>query len=407
MTENAPGGTGPDGLVQLWHRLRGTRPTLATWLSVAAVAIAVIALVVALASSGGAERASDARGQASQARKASPEVTAPLGAAPASGSAKPVPTGPVPQPSGSTPTENRGSESVTCPPATVRVSDAKSLETALSGAAPGTSILMEDGVYAGRFEASVSGTAEKPIFLCGSAGAVIDAGDINGGYAFHLNGASYWRLVGFTLRNGQKGLMADRVQRTVIQGLTVEQIGDEGIHLRTFSTDNIVENNTVRKTGLRREKFGEGIYIGSAQSNWCEHSGCNPDQSDRNIIRRNTISETTAEAVDIKEGTSGGTVVGNTFDGSSLSDSAADSWVDVKGNGWLIEGNVGRNSREDGFQTHQILSGWGTDNVFKANTAEVNGAGWGFHFAPANGNRVSCDNKVTGAAKGFANITCA
>lgn len=31
----------------------------------------------------------------------------------------------------------------------------------------------------------------------------------------------------------------------------------------------------------------------------------------------------------------------------------ADSWVDVKGTGWTIIGNVGFNTNNDGFQTHQ------------------------------------------------------
>ena len=37
---------------------------------------------------------------------------------------------------------------------------------------------------------------------------------------------------------------------------------------------------------------------------------CEPDRSDRNVVAGNTISDTTAESIDIKEGTTGGTVVG-------------------------------------------------------------------------------------------------
>lgn len=309
-------------------------------------------------------------------------------------------------PSGTPAPGDPGADGVTCPPATVRVTDAGSLSAALATAQPGASIALADGTYSGKFVARTPGTADKPIFLCGGPGAVIDAGGIKGGYALHLDGASYWRVVGFTLRNGQKGLVTDKGQHNVIQGLTVEQIGDEGIHLRDFSSDNVVQGNTVRRTGLRRDKFGEGIYIGSAQSNWCTNSGCQPDASDRNIVRGNTISETTAESVDIKEGTSRGVLSGNTFDGSAFTDSGADSWVDVKGNNWLIEGNVGHHSPGDGFQTHEIVSGWGANNVFRANTADVSGPGWGFHITKPNGNQVSCDNKVTGAAKGLANISC-
>jgi hypothetical protein len=300
-----------------------------------------------------------------------------------------------------------GVESVACPAATVTVRDAGSLRDALAGARPGDSIWMVDGVYSGRFRVSVAGSAGGPIFLCGGGGAVIDGGGVSGGYGLHLDGASFWRLVGFTVRDVQKGVVADRVQRVVVQGLTVERTGDEGIHLRNFSSDNVVQGNTVRETGRRQAEFGEGVYVGTAESNWCKVSGCRVDASDRNVVRDNRISATTAESVDIKEGTTGGFLVGNTFDGSGLSGSYSDSWVDVKGNGWLIQGNTGRNSRMDGFQTHQVVDGWGRGNVFRANTAVVNGPGWGFNLAPAgNGNTVSCDNKVTGAAKGTATVAC-
>ncbi|MEU9347306.1 right-handed parallel beta-helix repeat-containing protein [Streptomyces sp. NPDC048278] len=295
---------------------------------------------------------------------------------------------------------------VKCPAATVTVSDAKSLKDALDQARPGDVIRMADGVYSDRFTADTPGTADRPIFLCGGPGAVIDAGGVDGGYAFHLDGASHWRLIGFTVRNGQKGVMADQTQGSVIQGLTVENIGDEGIHLRDFSSGNVVENNTVRATGKRKEQFGEGIYVGSAESNWCTVTDCKPDKSDDNVIRGNHVSDTTAESVDIKEGTTGGSLLGNTFDGAALSGGHNDSWVDVKGNDWLIKGNVGSHSREDGFQTHQILDGWGTGNVFQGNTAQVDGPGYGFHFAPVENNKVTCDNKVTDAAKGLANVAC-
>ncbi|MGY5059355.1 right-handed parallel beta-helix repeat-containing protein [Streptomyces sp. 900105755] len=320
---------------------------------------------------------------------------APGGTAATDGPATPTATGPA-----------AASGPVKCPAATVTVSDAKSLKRALDQARPGDVIEMRDGVYADRFTAATPGTADRPIFLCGGPGAVIDAGGVDGGYAFHLDGASHWRLIGFTVRNGQKGVMADRVQGTVIQGLTVENIGDEGIHLRDFSSGNVVENNTVRATGKRKEQFGEGIYVGSAESNWCTVTDCKPDKSDGNVIRGNHVSDTTAESVDIKEGTTGGSLIGNTFDGAGLSGGHDDSWVDVKGNDWLIKGNTGRHSNEDGFQTHRILDGWGTGNVFQANTAQVDGPGYGFHFAPVENNKVTCDNKVTDAAKGLANIAC-
>ncbi|MEV6282929.1 hypothetical protein [Kribbella sp. NPDC051770] len=305
-------------------------------------------------------------------------------------------------PAGQGPLPN--SASVSCPAASVQVSDADGLTEALKDAAPGTSIALADGRYAGKFVTTASGTADRPIWLCGGAGAVLDGDNVRGGYVLHLDKAQYWRLVGFTVTNGQKGVMADTTTGTVIQGLTVHGIGDEAIHLRANSTDNVVLANTIRDTGKRRDKFGEGVYIGSAVSNWCTVNDCKPDRSDRNVVKGNKIGPTTSEAVDVKEGTTGGLLEGNTFDGSALS--GADSWVDVKGNNWLIRGNTGTGSSTDGFQTHQILKGWGDHNLFTGNTATVNGPGLGFALRPAESNVVACDNKVTGAAEGVSNVSC-
>ncbi|HEY0258293.1 MAG TPA: right-handed parallel beta-helix repeat-containing protein [Lacisediminihabitans sp.] len=281
---------------------------------------------------------------------------------------------------------------------------ASELEDALAAAKPGATITLAPGTYTGNFVASVSGTASAPISLCGGADSILDGGDDSKGYVFHLDGASYWHLNGFTLRNGQKGLVADGTVGSLIEGLTVTGIGDEGIHLRKNSTDNTVTGNVVNHTGLHKAKFGEGIYIGTAKSNWCDISDCKPDNSDRNVVEKNVISDTTSESVDIKEGTTGGILRDNSFDGAGIT--AADSWVDVKGNGWTIEGNKGVNSPNDGFQTHQIVDGWGTKNVFRDNTSAVNGPGYGIASRPALGNIVECNNTVTGAASGASNIPC-
>ncbi len=375
----------------------------AVWLSGGALGVALLALIFSVADCGGPDQPVGA--------SATVGPTIPVG--PASERPAASPTGDTPAESPSAQPETAAAQpaptaegSARCPDATVTVGDTDSLKKALAQAKPGDSILLRDGTYTDKFVARTPGTAQQPIFVCGGPGAVLDGGSVTGGYVFHLDGASYWRLVGFTVRNGQKGVMADGVTRSVIQGLTVEQIGDEAIHLRKFSSDNVVQGNTVRNTGQRRDDFGEGIYVGTAQSNWKSITGGRPDNSDRNVVRDNHISATTAEPVDIKEGTTGGVLSGNTFDGGGLTGSHADSWVDVKGNRWLIEGNTGRNSRGDGFQTHQVVDGWGRDNVFKGNIAEVNGPGFGFAFTPVEGNRASCDNKVTKAAKGFANVSC-
>jgi hypothetical protein len=284
------------------------------------------------------------------------------------------------------------------------VQTADQLTAALAAAKPGDAIALAPGVYTGHFVATASGTAAAPIYLCGSAAAVLDGGGTSLGYALHLNPASYWRVIGFSVRNAQKGVVADGTSYSMIQGLSVHDIGDEGIHLRTATTFTTVLDNTVTRTGLHDAKFGEGIYVGSAKSNWNLYGGGGPDRSDHNVVQGNTISFTTAESIDIKEGTTGGSILHNTFNGAGMT--AADSWVDVKGNDWLIESNSGQNAPNDGFQTHQIVDGWGTGNVFRSNVAAVNGPGFAFHFTPALANVVRCDNTVSGAAMGLANISC-
>lgn len=262
-----------------------------------------------------------------------------------------------------------------------------------------------DGAYPGAFEISAAGTAEQPISLCGSRDAVLDGGPPDTGTTLHLQSAAHWRLVGFTVRGGQKGLMIDGSRGVVVDGLLIHGIGDEAVHLRTASTDNVVRNSTIRDTGLRRPEFGEGIYVGSAASNWCRYTGCGPDRSDRNIIEGNDIAATTAESVDIKEGTRGGVLRGNRFSGTGMS--ATDSWVDVKGSDWLITDNVGSGAPRDGFQVHVIGEGSGERNTFERNVADVGGPGYGINVTgPDRGNSVACSNRVVDAAEGLSSIPC-
>lgn len=239
------------------------------------------------------------------------------------------------------------------------------------------------------------------------SGAVLDGGDPSDGYVMHLDGGAYWTLSGFTVQNGQKGVMLDDTQHSVLQGLTVRKIGDEAMHVRANSSDNTVRGNHVSETGLRKPKFGEGIYIGSSKNNWCDVSDCKPDRSDRNVVTENTITDTAAENVDIKEGTTGGVLSDNSFDGAGMQgQNHADSWVDVKGNGWSVTGNRGVHSILDGFQTHELLDGWGTDNTFSGNTVDLgNSDGVAFAFRPVLGNTVSCDNDVVGSNE-FSTTKC-
>jgi parallel beta-helix repeat protein len=252
-------------------------------------------------------------------------------------------------------------------------------------------------------------TATARCTLVGGRGAVLDGGGPTGDYGLHLVGASYWTVSGLTVDNAAKGVVLDGSSHDTLSGLDVHGIGQEGIHLRADSSDNTVSGSLVHDTGLSSPAYGEGVYVGSAKSNWATYTAGLPDTSDRNVITGNQISRTGAESVDIKEGTTGGTLSDNTFDGTGMSgQNYADSWVDVKGNGWLIAGNRGTHALTDGFQTHVAVTGWGQDNVFRSNVADTRSAGYGFALEKASTvhNTVACSNTAPSAAAGLANVTC-
>ncbi|WP_394851173.1 hypothetical protein [Pendulispora rubella] len=288
----------------------------------------------------------------------------------------------------------------------VRVSTAAQLKQALTDAKAGDRIELADGTYSGRFAATASGTSSAPIRLCGSAKAILNGGSPGSGYGFSLKG-SYWVLSGFSVTQSQKGIMLDSANHNLLTNLEVYDTGMEAIHFRTHSSDNVLRDSRVRNTGKSNAGFGEGVYIGTAKSNWGSQTGGKPDKSDRNQVINNRIGPgVTAESIDIKEGTTGGRIEGNTFDGNGMTgENYADSWIDVKGNGYLLKNNTGSDALLDGFQLHQAVDGWGNDNVFQGN--KISGVpNYGiFAVSAVTGTVVRCDNTISGG-KGLSNITC-
>ncbi|PCG83940.1 sheath polysaccharide-degrading enzyme [Streptomyces sp. WZ.A104] len=285
--------------------------------------------------------------------------------------------------------------------AVIDVSTAAQLKSALTSASPGDTIRLADGTYTGNFKATRPGTSGARITLTGSSRAVLTAG---GGYGLHLNGASYWTVQGVTIKGGQKGIMADAARGVVIDSVTVHDLDMEGVHFRTSSRNGVLKNSRIYDTGLNGRGMGEGVYVGSA--------GDLSDRSDNVQILNNTIGPGVGgENIDIKEGTTGARIIGNTFDGSGLTGANYDdSWVDVKGNNVLVEGNKGSRTTNNGYETHTQQSGWGCGTVFRDNTSNLSGATGGRQLAiNVTNNSAGCrttvyaSNTVTGG-KGLTNI---
>jgi len=284
----------------------------------------------------------------------------------------------------------------TCPAGQV-VTTAAQLTTALASATPGTVINLASGTYVGPFTVTVSGTEAAPITLCGPADAIIDGSGKS--RIFHLNGANWWHLTGFQLKNGNKGLGLTNANHNTITNLYIHDTSGASAHINTFSSDNVFDGMKLRNSGA------EGFYVGSAYGNWCTYSGCQPDTSDRNIIKNSDMALIDDEPVDIKEGTTGGQVLNNKIDGSGTA--VAKGWVNIKGNGYLISGNIGITIQDDGYSVHRIIQGWGNNNTFVNNSGTLNGPGYGFYVqGGTTGNFIACGQTIIGAGAGYSNVTC-
>ncbi|MDJ0347973.1 right-handed parallel beta-helix repeat-containing protein [Cryobacterium sp. PH29-G1] len=326
-----------------------------------------------------------------------PPVTAPSTTPPAA----PAPT------LTSTPVVHRYAD---CPKATTTVHTGDELRAAVDQAGPGTVIKMAAGTYRGQVNVHVTGTAANPIWVCGPRDAVITLGSVQNNHGILIKNSAHLVIAGMTVTNGLKGISVISSTNVTIADTRIDNIGYEGIHLRAFTTDSTVVGNTISNTGLREARYGEGIYIGTSENNWCAQTDCGPDHTDGTLLLDNHISLTGAQPIEVKEGTSNGIIRGNVIDGAKAM-SAAEEWIKVKGNDWIIEANRGSNSPRHGFAVNGSVAGWGLRNTFVDNTGIVNAGGYAF-FIYETGSKgssytnVSCSNSVTRAADGFSNIAC-
>jgi uncharacterized protein YjdB len=297
----------------------------------------------------------------------------------------------------------------------VSVSSSSELHSAVSAAQPGDLIQMADGTYSGDGELKVStaGTASQRITLCGSSAAVINAGSNSQMPAIGMIGGSYWTFSGFTITNALFGFYAQKSSHVVMEGLTIHAIGQEAIEIFNFSKYVVIRNNRIYDTGTHVAEYGEGVYIGSSNEKWPTFTGGQPDHSDSSLVEGNNFGPNVrAEAVDVKEGTTGGEIRNNVFDGTGLIESQAGwptSWVIIQGNGYHVDGNRGAHTIVSGYRvTYHGSVATGQNNTFSGNTADVGGAAYGFAVdTPGSfGNVVSCNNVVVNASRGFASVPC-
>ena len=163
-----------------------------------------------------------------------------------------------------------------------------------------------------------------------------------------------------TIRNVDKGVFVTGGDNVSVSDVAISNIGEEAIHLKANTVDSAVVANDISNTGRLNPGYGEGVYIGSDPSVWCDTTDCDPDRSDRNQILDNTITGTTAEGIEAKAGTSDGIIEGNVIDGTRMTADTSGGWVVIKGNGYLVDYNRGLTAVENGFTaTYSKAPGWG------------------------------------------------
>ena len=292
---------------------------------------------------------------------------------------------------------------VLCPTSTVEVASTAALTSALANATAGEVIDVRPGTYHGHFVVDTSGTASSPIQICGPSTAVLDGGTTQSGYTLHISHSAFVSVSGLAIRGGQKGVVVDASHDVTLNALDVGNVGDEGIHLRNNSSFDLVEHCVVHDTGLVHPYFGEGFYIGTAQRNWLHDT---PDASSHNELRDDTSYATTAEGVDIKEGTSYGLIDGGHFDGAN--ESGVVSVINIKGNHWTIRDATVLHGPAYAISTHVITAGSGSFNVVSNNVLSVAGNGPDIWFAQPDSthNVATCNNRKVNGSPASTSIPC-
>ena len=297
--------------------------------------------------------------------------------------------------------------SAACPAAEfdrfVQVSSGTQLMAALAAARPGDLILLAPGVYQGRFTLSAAGTAEQPICLDGLGQAALTAGTLGGGtYVLYLARARYWRVAGLEVHTGEKGIMVDYSDFNLFDQVHIHDIGNEGLHFRRHSSDNVFQRGRIERTGLRGDPHsGEGAYVGSAQGNWGRYTDGQPDRADRNQISSTVIRDATAECLEVKEGTRGTVIRLNTLGECGDKPSNSPAVLGTRGGSGRFECNT--ITARDAVDAMAVYSGGpvpgdGDDNLFRWNRVDLEGGGEFFAVGSGQSGNVQVENTTAAHA---------
>ncbi len=231
----------------------------------------------------------------------------------------------------------------------------------------------ETGRDCGRIWLGADGTAANPVVLAGSAPAnppEIYGTAVNSNYGIHVTG-NYVVLKNLKIHTFSKGVVFDNSVGALMEDCEVYHTGTELVHVRDSSQQVTLNRNFIHGSGYDVAQYGEGIYVGSYYKAWASsqqsdqtagfwgesasqhrYSGYDWRVNDTKITC-NIVKATTAENIDVKEGTVRGVVQGNMFIGDSTNYDGQvdhdDANIDMKGASWTVTGNYFYNSKKQGL----------------------------------------------------------
>jgi hypothetical protein len=231
----------------------------------------------------------------------------------------------------------------------------------------------ETGRDCGRIWLGADGTAANPIVLAGPDPAnppEIYGTSVGSNYGIHVTG-NYVILKNLKIHTFSKGVVFDNSVGALMEDCEVYHTGTELVHVRDSSQQVTLNRNFIHGSGFDVAQYGEGIYVGTYYKGWASSQ-----QSDKNAgfwgesasqhrysgydwrvndtkITCNIVKATTAENIDVKEGTVRGVVQGNMFIADSTNYDGKvdhdDANIDMKGASWSVTGNYFYNSKKSGL----------------------------------------------------------
>ncbi len=172
-----------------------------------------------------------------------------------------------------------------------------SLKTAMQNAVAGD-IIYFTGTHTGNTKTFAAGTATAPIIVRGVNGILRTASQGTGYGIECLH--NYWRFDDFTIDFAKKGFYALNADHGVLTRIDITNVGQEAFKFRRYSNYWDVVSCSVDGTGKSAADYGEGFYVGDAQSNW--ESSTQPDTTGYITFRDCHVRNTTNDAYDLKEG---------------------------------------------------------------------------------------------------------